>query len=487
MRAPGQIFTPSVLAERMWALAREALGHVDGPIRVVEPAAGDGALARAALGDGGPADVTAVELDPVLLGALRTTSARVVHADALTLARGDAPPSALGERFGALSPSEVPPELRAQGWADVVLANPPYLRETGNRAIFESLRCWKDGAWRSLYRKDADLHHFFWDVARRWLRPDGVLVFLTPAYFLESEAAQPLRDMLLEEGHVVGIWRAGTASVFPNASVEAAVTVWRKGGGGPTRRLDEDLELGVGLPMVELQPSSPWWLVDDPELAELGRVRRRLGDLYRVVEGVSTGANRLRSTDEARIEGASTGDGIFVLSDDERHELGDEWRVRRRLRGEGRPSEWVVMVRDRDLPRLDAGEPPSTPLERHLMKFRPVLERRAEIRRNPRRSWYALAWPRPELNAAGAIVTPKWAAAPCFEAASSTVVPMTDYRVLIPKDESAAGMIDGVLAWLNGPSMRPWFEHRMKRKGRMIEFYGRCLLEVPIPEDVVAG
>lgn len=468
----------------MWSLALEALAAGDRPVSAVEPAAGDGSLVRAALRSGANIDLTAIELDASLLEAIRGAGAAAVHADALTLARGDAPPSAQGTRFGALSPEEVPSRLRESGWADLVVANPPYLRETGNRSVFGPLRAWNDGAFADLYRKDCDLHHFFWDVAMRWLRPGGVLVFLTPAYFLEAQSAAPLRDALMNRGHVMGIWRARADGVFRGVSVEAAVTVWRKGPNrGPCAILDSRLRL-LGSEMVRLWRHQPWWLTETEALADLERVPLRLGDWYRVSEGVSTGANKLRAANKHLVAGGETGQGILVLNDEEARSLEAspeyERLVHRRFRAEGLPAQWVLRVRDGDLPGLDAGELPSTPIEEHLVRFRSVLEARAEIQRNSARSWYAAVWPRFDVSIPGALVTPKWAAQGSFRALRPGLVPMTDYRILVPKTDEVAAAEHQVRAWLNGPEIAPWFESRMKHKGRMIEFYGECLNRVPL-------
>lgn len=468
----------------MWALALEALGCLERRLLAVEPAAGDGSLVQAAKRSGAALEVTAIELDPALLTALRETDAEVVHADALTLGRGPAPPSSLAKEFGALSPAEVPEKLLRGDWADVVVANPPYLRETGNRAVFTALRAWNHGALSGLYRKDCDLHHFFWDVAMRWLRPGGVLVFLTPAYFLESQAAAPLRDALLSRGHVMGVWRSREDGVFPRVAVEAAVTVWRKGHScGPCSVLGAELTLD-GTKSVRLHPGQPWWFSESEALASLEGIDVRLQDWFRVSEGVSTGANRLRRADANKVRGGVAGEGILVLSQEEADTLRSspefDRLVFRRLRAEGLPPQWVLRVRDGDFSRLDKVAEPQTPIEHHLLRFRPILESRAEIRRNPARSWYAAAWPRADVSIPGAIVTPKWAKRASFRAMEAASVPMTDYRILIPKSEQAAAESRRVVEWLNSAEMIPWFESRMKRKGKMIEFYGECLNQVPL-------
>ena len=169
---PGQVFTPTVIADAMWRLALTALGDPK-TLSAIDPAAGAGALVEAGLRSNAEVDLSAVELDPALVATLRDVypSVHVVHADALTLGQGpDAPASRLGEQYGALAPAQLrtgDDRLLRSGWADAVIANPPYLRETGHRDLFRALRSWHAGALAGLYRKDADLHHVFWDLKTR--------------------------------------------------------------------------------------------------------------------------------------------------------------------------------------------------------------------------------------------------------------------------------------------------------------------------------
>jgi hypothetical protein len=379
-------------------------------------------------------------------------------------------------------------------WADAVIANPPYLRETGNREIFRALRSWNGGAHAPLYRKDTDLHVFFWDIAMRWLRPGGVLAFLTPAYFLDAEAAEPLRQRLLRDGEVLALGRAGSTAIFPDAGVEAAITVWRKASGSPgavhRRATLIDLD-GAPRGEVLLPESGPWWLDTDPALDALTESAVRLRDLFRIIEGVSTGANTLRDRDVPLVSGGRPGEGIFVLDAQEaaalRHDPVASQLLRPRLRATDGPPQWILLLRDGALPRMDRGEPPATPIEEHVSRFRAVLERRAEIARNPSRSWYAVAWPRPELDAANLIVTPKWSRGPAFRPAPQDAVPMTDFRVLVPRTPEVAAAAPEILEWLLGDTIGPWYRARLKQKGRMTEFYGAALGDVPIPEAIVPG
>ena len=493
VRAPGRVFTPPAFAEQLW---RAAAAHVRGEqLTVADPAAGVGALLAPALHDPRVTQAWATELDALNVESMRSSppsagehaALHLRHADALTLSWGsDAPTSLQAQAHGAAAPSDLASTpLVREGWADIVIANPPYLRETGNARVFRALREWHNEAWRPWYRKDADLHHFFWALGARWLRPGGVLALLVPAYGLDSEAATPVRRHLAREGAVRGIWRAGDARVFPDASVEAAVVLWEKGASERTAvRLGATLEPCEGTVAIHAG-GAPWrWHAD--ALPALEGPSARIGDIFCVSEGVSTGANRLRARDVERIEQGSAGEGIFVLRDHELARLALPQRtldrfVRRRRSASG-AREWVIVARDGDLPCLDAGEldPEHPGLSAHLSRFRPVLAARAEMRRNPGRSWYALAWAR-HAEALPAIVTPKWSEAPAFDRLAVDEVAMTDHRVLTPRAPMDSALLDRWVHALRSEDAAARFRALLKRKGKLLEFYGASFEEVALP------
>ncbi|MCB9521718.1 MAG: Eco57I restriction-modification methylase domain-containing protein [Myxococcales bacterium] len=332
-----QVFTPPDVADRLWDRALEAVGgaRTSAPRRLVavEPAAGDGALIaageRAVARHGVAVAVEAVELDAMLVAELRRRfpNTNITHADALTLARGAAAPASTpGVAASASSPTQVAgtssSRLVETAWADLVIANPPYLRETGNRQFFTALRQWAGGAHAPLYRKDTDLHFYFWDIAQRWLAPGGVLAFLTPAYFLEAAAAAPLRAMLETTGELRAVWRAGRAQLFSDAGVEAAVTIWQKAASPrpahatlsvlPNLQARLEQAHAVDLPDGRVA-GDPWWTRSAPTLAALTQEAVELGDMFAIIEGVSTGLNRVRAQHLDLLPGAELGAGVLVL------------------------------------------------------------------------------------------------------------------------------------------------------------------------------
>ena len=273
--------------------------------------------------------------------------------------------------------------------------------------------------------------------------------------------------------------------MFPDASVEAAVVLWEKGASERTAvRLGATLEPCEGTVAIHAG-GAPWrWHAD--ALPALEGPSARIGDIFCVSEGVSTGANRLRARDVERIEQGSAGEGIFVLRDHELARLALPQRtldrfVRRRRSASG-AREWVIVARDGDLPCLDAGEldPEHPGLSAHLSRFRPVLAARAEMRRNPGRSWYALAWAR-HAEALPAIVTPKWSEAPAFDRLAVDEVAMTDHRVLTPRAPMDSALLDRWVHALRSEDAAARFRALLKRKGKLLEFYGASFEEVALP------
>jgi len=481
----GQVFTPDWLAD---AMAMTAMGHLPSStsLRICEPAAGAGALLEAifrlAKRVGCHVEADAWETDPALVTSLRQKfgeAVRLHHADTLQALVADEPPAPF----------------------DIVLANPPWLRETGHREVFRAIRNLHPDL-AALYAKDADLHHFFWLAALRWLRPGGVAVMLTPAYVVSTRSATALRARLLAQGTVLGVWRSGPVRVFPDASVECAVTIWRKHDVGQASRHEIctapvlNAALQPSGAQWRLPPDGSAWTADDTPVLR----GPCLADWFGIVEGVSTGANAVRAehvpllrtwwhdtiaNPVARTGRApEQGDGIFVLRaadldaaaiDRNDPRLHPRWL---------HPDQWILMLRDGDLPRMDAGLPPESAIEHHMWRFRPVLQARAEMKRNAARSWYAVTWPRTDAWCHGTIVTPKWSRAPSFRPLTPGSIPMTDCRILVPRTP-AARLASGELLTLWNAMAPSELDRWLSRKGPILEFYGDGLGRLPIPQRLL--
>ncbi len=104
-----------------------------------------------------------------------------------------------------------------KGGFDIVIANPPYIKEYENSNAFELL---KGGKY---YKAKMDIWFYFACNAIDILKEDGVLSFIAQPQWRTSDAASILRNKICEECRLIHIIDFGTYMVFENASTQAMV------------------------------------------------------------------------------------------------------------------------------------------------------------------------------------------------------------------------------------------------------------------------
>lgn len=154
-----------------------------------------------------------------LLGRLRETGQEagkftlgVVHTDSLGARRGvdesfrelkpserrDAALLASDERYGIvpLDAAKQPrfERIREDEAFDLVIGNPPYVFESGNKVLFDRLRAL--AAWRDDYRGKSDYLYYFLAMAAEKVAPGGRLCVITPAGWMNAGNADWLRERL---------------------------------------------------------------------------------------------------------------------------------------------------------------------------------------------------------------------------------------------------------------------------------------------------
>lgn len=113
---------------------------------------------------------------------------------------------------------------------DVVLGNPPYVRQ-------ELLRDYKEH-WKarfSAYDGVADLYVYFFELGLGLLKPGGRLGFVVANKWLKAGYAAPLRGLLATTTEVEQLIDFGHAPIFPDADAFPSVLVLRRAEPHPTR------------------------------------------------------------------------------------------------------------------------------------------------------------------------------------------------------------------------------------------------------------
>jgi len=199
-----------------------------------------------------------------LLGAMRLAGAEappfvlgVVHADTLSTrpageeslegmdseSRLDRAELMRDERLGLvpLDPEkhEAFRRMREDDTFDLVIGNPPYVFETGNKILFDRLRGLP--AWKEDYRGKSDYLYYFLQLAAEKVAPGGRLCVITPAGWMNAGNADWLRKRLADNLRLDELFLFGSYRLFapererrggrrraPTPTVESAILVATK-------------------------------------------------------------------------------------------------------------------------------------------------------------------------------------------------------------------------------------------------------------------
>jgi len=373
----GVFYTPPALAAWM---ARRALPEATPePPRVLDPACGAGALLVAARQrlqalhpDLAPRELASclhgVDLDPDGVEQARRAvgpGVRIHLADALL--------DPVGEGY------------------DVVLGNPPYVRQERLGDRKEHLR-----RRYATFSGTSDLYVCFFERGLQLLRPGGRLVFLVSNKWLRVTYGAALRELLAREAWLEEVVDLGHAPVFGTTDAFPSLVVLRRP------------EEGEGPDTVAVRPPVPG--VHDPERLPVHRVaRRRLGRAPWCLEpeavqqalekltdrgtplgqvlpgpprrGVLTGLNAAFVVDRATRDALVAADprSAEVLRRVARGRDLSRWSV-------SPPEQWLLFLRR----GLDLGAYPA--VRAHLERFRERLTPREPGRAGPGRKPGTYAW-----------------------------------------------------------------------------------------------
>lgn len=327
-RAAGRYFTPAPLAEHvcrevlapLLAAARWQAGVP--ALRVLDPAAGDGAFLAAAL--------------EVIAGAAAARGARVdaawrrrcaarclvgVERDAETAAaaRARLPGAEL-----AVAEALLEPPSSARG-VDAVVGNPPYVRSIRLRQADPALWTALRGRFAATSHGEWDLYAAFVERALDWLRPGGRAGLVVPSRWLTAAFAGPLRAALAARGAVCGVIDFGAEQVFADATTYASVVYLHAAGpaAAPAGAIAA-ARLGpggwaTGQVATARLGAAPWVLDVGDAAAACAALAARgvaLGEVARIAKGVGTNADGAYVLERCAARGALVR-GVATLDGEE--------------------------------------------------------------------------------------------------------------------------------------------------------------------------
>jgi type I restriction-modification system DNA methylase subunit len=405
---------------------------------------------------------------------------------------------------------------------DVMIANPPYVGESGHKELFRGT---KEGPLGEFYLGKMDYFYFFLHLALNLARENGEVTFITTNYYLTATGASKLRADFKRRATIRQLVNFNELRIFESAQGQHnMLTLLNKTKGGALlARTCVTRRTGMATPETLLRILSGEdnetqyyeipqdQLFDGPEnyirisreggrdqitidsiLDKMASKSERLDRIANIDQGVVSGCDYVSSRNKDKLPkntDAIDGDGIFVFDLENPRDLEVVARFtrpeKRLLRSFYKNSDikryWCsdqaakrLLYINRELDCLD--DYPN--VAAHLRRFRPILSSRREAE-NGTIKYFQLQWPRTEeIFLSPKLVVPYRSEDNAFAYNETEWFCRSDCYVITEKNNGCS--LKYLMALLNSKLYFQWLYHRGKRKGEMLEMFQIPLSEVPV-------
>lgn len=115
------------------------------------------------------------------------------------------------------------PDIMKNGGFDVVIGNPPYIKEYTNRQAFDGLHD------NPCYQGKMDLWYFFGDLALDIVKKDyGLIGYIAPNNWITNSGASKFRNIVLNKGKLTEFIDFGDFKVFDSAGIQTMIYIMKR-------------------------------------------------------------------------------------------------------------------------------------------------------------------------------------------------------------------------------------------------------------------
>lgn len=382
------------------------------------------------------------------------------------------------------------------GGFDVIITNPPYLKERNNKGIFDVVASSQVGM--KYHEGKMDYWYYFLHRALDISHDAGTISFITSRYWIQSAGSKKLIRRLRTSTAFVSILDIGDLTVFENVAGHHMVHIYSRKTTDrlcTIRRLKntlDDLTKEYDTPNLQIfQKNSSSLFHDNQIYVQATRlilsVDRKLSDYFLVSQGVVQNPDKV-SRVASRKFGLQKGEGVFVLTQSEFDALSlsaSEKEFVKPFYDEVAIQRYHLLVKEYCyliyLTKKNCFSLRGKPkIASHLSKYRKIMEQRRETKKGTI-EWFHLHWPRnPDYFESEKVILPSM-----FRKPRAAYVPERAYvglgsNVVIPKSQKSS--LKSLVAVLNSRMASAWFHTNGKHRGVGVDIGVEKLRSFPFPD-----
>lgn len=389
---------------------------------------------------------------------------------------------------------------------DIVIANPPYIGQKGNKELFEQFKT--STQWRSFYERKQDVYYYFIAQGILLTKINGNLTYINPPYFLTAEGGKNLREFIVKNSFINKIMNLSeTVKVFENASINSLILFLSK------NEIYRNSKIKIFSPNVISKSSylaNPYLLIskfctkdlsglewhifkDEKTIEFSSKNIIPLGEISTISPGIQTGCDKVTQAhiETYNLRNIKKDEGIFVLTDEEYKALNlteAEKKYVKPFYKNSAVSKWIYNKRNKHWIIItnyidDIKVYPN--LNRHLLKFKTILDNRyrnfALLNADKEGKWWYLYGYRPNTNFDNEkIILPYRAVDNSFAFSHKPFYASIDvFFINITDPQFKTKYINCILC---SDIIEYWLNKNCKRKGKILELYQKPLSAIPIIE-----
>lgn len=212
---------------------------------------------------------------------------------------------------------------------DIIIGNPPYLREKGNARFFKPVN--ESSFGKKYHQGKMDFWFYFLHKSIDITNSKGSIAFITPRYWINSTGASKLIVRIKETLKFLVIIDIGKLNVFESVAGQHIIAIYSKNNRQEDLKIkklekeiiDLDKEYNTDNVTINSLQNSDLYTSDNQINFDKSKIQivdaLLLGDLYDVSQGVVEAVDKVskKAFECKNNNEVGIGDGVFVLSKDE--------------------------------------------------------------------------------------------------------------------------------------------------------------------------